>query len=70
MTLTKIQDKIYKLILTHYQKHGYSPTTTSLALKLGVSRQTVEQHIDAVVKKGLITKPRKGVLIPVDNFVA
>lgn len=60
MNLTPKQLKILKLIRDCRVRSGYSPTMQELADELGVSKVTVFEHVEALIKKGaLIREPNK-----------
>ena len=54
MNLTPKQLKILQLIRDHRIAHGYSPTMQELADELGVSKVTVFEHVEALIKKGAL----------------
>ena len=55
--LYKRQRQIVEFISQYIQKHGYSPTLKEIANSLGVSSlATVHEHLEALVKKGIIKK--------------
>jgi len=55
--LYKRQRQIIEFISQYIQKHGYSPTLKEIANSLGVSSlATVHEHLEALVKKGIIKK--------------
>lgn len=60
MNLTPKQLKILQLIRDCRVRRGYSPTMQELADELGVSKVTVFEHVEALIKKGaLIREPNK-----------
>ncbi|MCB9845015.1 MAG: transcriptional repressor LexA [Phycisphaeraceae bacterium] len=60
MNLTPKQLRILKLIRDWRVRHGYSPTMQELADEIGVSKVTVFEHVEALIKKGaLIREPNK-----------
>jgi len=60
MNLTPKQLKILQLIRNSRVRHGYSPTMQELADELGVSKVTVFEHVEALIKKGaLVREPNK-----------
>jgi repressor LexA len=60
MNLTPKQLAILKLIRNHRIAHGYSPTMQELADELGVSKVTVFEHVEALIRKGaLVRDPNK-----------
>lgn len=60
MNLTPKQLKILKLIRDCRVRSGYSPTMQELADELNVSKVTVFEHVEALIKKGaLIREPNK-----------
>ena len=56
MNLTPKQLKILRLIRDHRITHGYSPTMQELADDLGVSKVTVFEHVEALIKKGALRR--------------
>lgn len=57
VTLYKRQRQIVDFIAQYIQKQGYSPTLQDIADALGVSSlATVHEHLQALVKKGVIRK--------------
>ncbi len=56
MNLTPKQLRILRLIRDHRIAHGYSPTMQELADELGVSKVTVFEHIEALIKKGALKR--------------
>ncbi len=71
MNLTPKQLKILQLIRDHRIALGYSPTMQELADDLGVSKVTVVEHLEALIKKNaLCREPNKArSLSLVDNSV-
>ncbi len=60
MNLTPKQLKILTRIRDIRTTRGYSPTMQELADELGVSKVTVFEHVEALIKKGaLVRKPNK-----------
>ena len=60
MNLTPKQLKILKLIRDWRVRHGFSPTMQELADEIGVSKVTVFEHVEALIKKGaLVREPNK-----------
>ena len=73
MNLTPKQLKILQLIRDCRVRHGYSPTMQELADQICVSKVTVFEHVEALIKKGALTRdPNKarslsiaeGVVVP------
>ena len=56
MNLTHKQLRIVQLIRAHRLAHGYSPTMQELAQELGVSKVTVFEHVEALIKKGALRR--------------
>ena len=56
MNLTPKQLRIVQLIRDYRITHGYSPTMQELADELGVSKVTVFEHVEALIKKGALTR--------------
>jgi len=60
MNLTPKQLKILTRIRDIRTTRGYSPTMQELADEIGVSKVTVFEHVEALIKKGaLVRKPNK-----------
>jgi len=73
MNLTPKQLRILQLIRDARIRKGYSPTMQELADQIGVSKVTVFEHVEALIKKGaLVREPNKarslsiadGVVVP------
>ena len=58
MNTTPRQLDILRLIRDFRASRGFSPTMQELADRLGVSKVTVFQHIEALEEKGLISRSR------------
>ncbi len=57
VTLYKRQRQIVDFISQYIQKNGYSPTLQDIASAIGVSSlATIHEHLQALVKKGVIRK--------------
>ena len=56
MNLTPKQLKILKLIRDCRVRSGYSPTMQELADELGVSKVTVFEHVEALIRKGALKR--------------
>ena len=56
MNLTPKQLEVIDLIQQWRCKHGVSPTMKELAEELGVSKVTVFERIEALIKKGALTR--------------
>jgi repressor LexA len=57
VTLYKRQKQILDFISQYIQKNGYSPTLQQIAEAIGVSSlATVHEHLNSMVKKGVIKK--------------
>jgi repressor LexA len=56
MNLTPKQLKILKLIRESRLTRGYSPTMQELADELGVSKVTVFEHVETLIKKGALKR--------------
>ncbi|HYF14289.1 MAG TPA: transcriptional repressor LexA [Phycisphaerales bacterium] len=60
MNLTPKQLKILQLIRDWRVRRGYSPTMQELADEIGVSKVTVFEHVEALIKKNaLVREPNK-----------
>jgi len=58
MNLTPKQFEIVKFIQDYRTERGYSPTLAEIGENLGISAVTVFEHIEALEKKGAITRQR------------
>ena len=56
MNLTPKQLKILQLIRDSRVTCGYSPTMQELADELGISKVTVFEHVEALIKKGALQR--------------
>lgn len=56
MNLTPKQLRILSLIRDWRVRHGYSPTMQELADQIGVSKVTVFEHVEALIKKGALVR--------------
>jgi repressor LexA len=56
MNLTPKQLKILQLIRESRIVRGYSPTMQELADELGISKVTVFEHVEALIKKGALKR--------------
>jgi len=56
MNLTPKQLRILQLIRDSRIRRGYSPTMQELADEIGVSKVTVFEHVEALIKKGALTR--------------
>ncbi len=54
MNLTPRQLKILQMIRDSRVVRGYSPTMQELADELGISKVTVFEHVEALIKKGVL----------------
>jgi len=54
--LTPKQLDIVKFIRDCRVRHGYSPTMTEIAREFGVSKVTIYEHIEAILKKGALER--------------
>ncbi|MEQ8745782.1 transcriptional repressor LexA [Pyruvatibacter sp.] len=71
MNLTPKQLKILQLIRDSRVRCGYSPTMQELADQLGVSKVTVFEHVEALIKKGALTRePNKARSLSIAEGVA
>ncbi|MCA9310680.1 MAG: transcriptional repressor LexA, partial [Phycisphaerales bacterium] len=71
MNLTPKQLKILQLIRDSRVRCGYSPTMQELADELGVSKVTVFEHVEALIKKGALTRePNKARSLSIADGVA
>jgi repressor LexA len=71
MNLTPKQLKILQLIRDCRIRHGYSPTMQELADQIGVSKVTVFEHVEALIKKGaLIREPNKARSLSIADGIA
>jgi repressor LexA len=58
MNLTPKQLRILKLIRDSRVRRDYSPTMQELADEIGVSKVTVFEHVEALIKKGALVRER------------
>lgn len=56
MNLTPKQLRILQLIRDSKVRRGYSPTMQELADEIGVSKVTVFEHVEALIKKGALIR--------------
>lgn len=56
MNLTPKQLRILQLIRDYRIVHGYSPTMQELAEELGISKVTVFEHVEALIKKRALNR--------------
>ncbi len=56
MNLTPKQLRILQLIRDHRVAYGYSPTMQELAEELDISKVTVFEHVEALIKKGALLR--------------
>lgn len=56
MNLTPKQLRILQLIRDWRVRRGYSPTMQELADEIGVSKVTVFEHVEALIKKGALIR--------------
>lgn len=56
MNLTPKQLRILKLIRDSRVRRGYSPTMQEIADDLGVSKVTVFEHVEALIRKGALIR--------------
>ncbi|MFG0275923.1 MAG: transcriptional repressor LexA [Phycisphaerales bacterium] len=56
MNLTPKQLRILKLIRDSRVRRGFSPTMQEIADELGVSKVTVFEHVEALIKKGALVR--------------
>jgi repressor LexA len=60
MNLTPKQLRILQLIRDWRVRRGYSPTMQELADEIGVSKVTIFEHVEALIRKGaLVREPNK-----------
>ncbi len=70
MNLTPKQLKIVQLIRDFRVARGYSPTMQELADELGVSKVTVFEHVEALIKKNaLVREPNKARSLSINEHV-
>jgi repressor LexA len=56
MNLTPKQLRIFEFIRKHRATKGYSPTMQEIADSLGVTKVTVFEHVEALIKKGALER--------------
>lgn len=71
MNLTPKQLKILTLIRDSRVRRGFSPTMQELADQLGVSKVTVFEHVEALIKKGALERePNKARSLSIPDGVS
>lgn len=71
MNLTPKQLRILQLIRDSRIRRGYSPTMQELADEIGVSKVTVFEHVEALIKKGaLVREPNKARSLSIAEGIA
>ncbi|MBS0198134.1 MAG: transcriptional repressor LexA [Planctomycetes bacterium] len=71
MNLTPKQLRILQLIRDWRVRRGYSPTMQELADEIGVSKVTVFEHVEALIKKNaLIREPNKARSLSIAEGIA
>ncbi|MCL4740877.1 MAG: transcriptional repressor LexA [Phycisphaerales bacterium] len=71
MNLTPKQLRILQLIRDWRIRQGYSPTMQELADEIGVSKVTVFEHVEALIKKGaLVREPNKARSLSIADGIA
>jgi repressor LexA len=71
VNLTPKQLRILKLIRDWRVRRGYSPTMQELADEIGVSKVTIFEHVEALIKKGaLVREPNKARSLSIAEGVA
>jgi repressor LexA len=71
MNLTPKQLRILQLIRDWRVRKGYSPTMQELADEIGVSKVTVFEHVEALIKKqALVREPNKARSLSIADGVA
>lgn len=71
MNLTPKQLRILQLIRDCRIRSGYSPTMQELADEIGVSKVTVFEHVEALIKKGALTRdPNKARSLSIADGIA
>ncbi|MHC4908266.1 MAG: transcriptional repressor LexA [Planctomycetota bacterium] len=58
MNLTPKQLRILQLVRDCRVTNGYSPTMQEIADELGISKVTVFEHVEALIKKGALTREK------------
>ncbi|MCC6908564.1 MAG: transcriptional repressor LexA [Phycisphaerales bacterium] len=68
MNLTPKQLRILQIIRDRRTRSGYSPTLQEMADELGVSKVTVFEHVEALIRKGaLVRDPNKARSLAIRN---
>ncbi len=71
MNLTPRQLDVLVAIRNYRHLHGYSPTMQELADEIGVSKVTVFEHVEALIKKGaLVREPNKARSLSIADGIA
>lgn len=66
---SKRQAEALAFIRSYRKEHDFSPTLAEVAGSLGVTITTAFQHVDALVRKGLLSRGKTGgarTWVPVD----
>jgi DNA-binding MarR family transcriptional regulator len=56
--MTPRQLSVCRAIQAHIDREGVSPTYEELAEKLGIGKVSVYEHVDALIKQGVLAKER------------
>ena len=71
MNLTPKQLRILQLIRDWRVRRGFSPTMQELADEIGVSKVTVFEHVEALIRKGaLVREPNKARSLSIADGIA
>ena len=70
MNLTPKQLRILQVVRDSRTRYGYSPTLQEIANEVGVSKVTVFEHVEALIRKGaLLRDPNKARSLEIDESV-
>lgn len=48
--------ELAEFIISHTEKHGYPPSRSQMAKRLGVTKNAVQQRMDRLVREGIIQR--------------
>lgn len=68
--MTKDHKRIHTFIKKHISTHGYAPGMNTIAGALNLSKGSVRQMLNIMLKNGYVTKIKQiqvGIYHPVDN---
>jgi len=62
--LTNKQKELHTFLKAYVKEHKVYASISDMKERFGISRQAIVLHLNALLKKGSITKGRVGVYIP------